>query len=65
MLTFREQNELEINFLHPHGVTRSFHYLRSSDLLRIPCVDVLTAGLQPTTSTGKAYMLNAHEMQAQ
>jgi len=27
-------------------------------------VDVLTAGLQPTTSTGKAYTLNADEMLA-
>ena len=64
MLTFPEQNEVEINFLRPHGVTRFYHYLRSSDLLRIPCVDVLTAGLQPKTRTGRAYALNAHEMQA-
>jgi hypothetical protein len=64
MQAFAEQKEVEINFLHPHGPARSFHYPRLADLLTISCVDVLTAGLQPTTSTGRAYTLNAHEMQA-
>jgi hypothetical protein len=64
MQTFAEQKEVEINFLHPHGPAQSFHYPRLADLLTISSVDVLTAGLQPTTSTGRAYTLNAHEMQA-
>lgn len=62
MQTFSEQNEVEVNFLHPHGPARSFHYPRPADLLTISCVDVLTTGLQPKTSTGRAYTLNAHEM---
>src|SRR6218665_1732979 len=64
MQTFAGQNEVEINFLHPHGPARSFHYPRPTDLLTISCVDVLTAGLQPKTSTVRAYTLNAHEMNA-
>jgi len=63
MLTFPEQNEVERNFLHPHGPARPLH-LRPVDLLSISCVDVLTLGLQQTTSTGRAYALNVHEMQA-
>ncbi len=62
MQTFAEQNEVEINFLHPHGSARSFHYPRPSDLLTVSAVAVLPTGLQPTTSTGRAYTLNAHEL---
>jgi len=61
MLTFPGQNEVEINFLQSNGATRSFHYLRSSDLLRIPCVEVDS---RTSTTSTRAYALNAHEMQA-
>jgi hypothetical protein len=64
MQTFAECTEVEINFLHPHGPSPPFHYPHISYALIISCVDVLTAGLQPTTSTGMAYTLSAHEMQA-
>ena len=64
MQKFADQNEVEINFLHPHGPARSFRYPNPADLLMMSCMDVLTAGLQPTTSTGRAYTLNAQEMLA-
>jgi hypothetical protein len=64
MQTFAEHTEVEINFLHPHGPSPSFHYHRTSDLLIISCVDMLTGGLQEMTSTGRPYVLSAHEMPA-
>ena len=37
-----------INFLHPNGSVRSFHYPHPVDVLMISSDDILTTGLQPT-----------------
>ena len=62
MQTFLDNNEMEINFLHPHGPARSFHYPHPTDMLVLSCDDVLTTGLQPKTITGRSYMLSSQEM---
>jgi len=60
--TFSETNEVEVNFLHPHGPARSFHFPPRNDILTISCLDVLTTDVHPTTSTGRTYTLSASEM---
>ena len=49
--------------LHPHGPTKSFYYPQRCDILIMPRQDILTA-VNPTTSTGRSYLLSADEMNA-
>ena len=42
--TFAQQNEVEMNFLHPHGPAQSFHYPRPDDPLKITALDDADTG---------------------
>ena len=57
-----ETEEVEVNFLHPHGPSRSFSYPSPTDLLCISCQDILTT-VNPTTVTGRTYTLSPREME--
>ena len=63
MKTHPETDEVEVNFLHPHGSAKSFYYPQHSDILIMSCQDILTT-VDPTTSTGRAYRLTTEEMNA-
>ena len=62
--TFAEANEVEVNFLHPYGPATSYRYPHSADILVMSCQDVLTIAVQPSTSTGRTYLLTAAETDA-
>lgn len=66
MQTFPELNEVEVNFLHPHGPAQSFRFPQTTDILTVSCLDILNkTGLQPTISiTGRTYTLTTQEMTA-
>ena len=59
--SMRETEEVEVNFLHPHGPSRSFSYPSPTDLLCISCQDIWTT-VNPTTVTGRTYTLSPREM---
>lgn len=59
--TMSDSGEVEVSFLHPHGPEKSFKYPPAGDILVISSQDVLTA-VNPTTATGRAYMLTTEEM---
>ena len=44
---FPDTNEVEINFLHPHGPAQSYRYPHPADILVMSCQDLLTT-VQPT-----------------
>ena len=42
LITLRDSAEVELNFLHPHGPSRSFSYPSRPDKLVISLQDILT-----------------------
>jgi len=61
--TLSESAEVELNFLHPHGPSRSFSYPSRPDKLVISLHDILTV-VDPKTVTGRMYSLSTDEMAA-
>jgi hypothetical protein len=55
--------EVELNFLHPHGPSRSFSYPTRPDRLVISLQEILT-GVDPKTVTGRMYTLSSEYMDA-
>jgi hypothetical protein len=58
--TLWDPEEVELNFLHPHGPSRSFSYPSPPDILVISTNDILTA-VDPTTVTGRMYRPSSDE----
>ena len=56
-----ESGEVELNFLHPHGPSRSFSYPTPPDKLVMSAQDILTV-VDPKTVTGRVYTLSSDEM---
>ena len=61
--THPECEEVTINFLHPHGPSRSFKFPSRPDVLTISYSDVLTR-VNPSTATGRMYKLTQRESRA-
>ena len=61
--TLSESAEVELNFLYPHGPSRSFSYPSRPDTLVISLHDILTI-VDPKTITGRKYTLSSDEMVA-
>jgi len=61
--SMQETEEVEVNFLHPYGPSRSFSYPSPPDLLCISYHDILTTSVNPTTATGRTYTLSEREME--
>ncbi len=55
-----DHDEVTVNFLHPHGPSRSFRYPQVQDILSIPMSDILTK-VDPRTVTGRVYTLTRKE----
>jgi len=56
--------EVEVTFLHPHVPAKSFKYPQANDdILVMSCHDILTL-VNPSTTTGRAYVLSELEMEA-
>ena len=49
--------KVQLNFLHPHGPSPPYFYLRHSDTLCVHESDILTR-VNPTTDTGRTYMIS-------
>ena len=54
---FPQSNEVSVNFLYPHGPSRSYFYSRRPDSLVVDVDDILVQ-LSPTTVTGRTYHLS-------
>ena len=61
--TLSDSAEVELNFLHPHGPSRSFSYPSRPDKLVISPHDILMV-VDPKTVTGRMYTLSSEEMAA-
>jgi len=61
--SMQETEEVEVNFLHPHGPSRSFSYPYPPDLLCVSYHDILTTSVNPTTATGRTYTFAQREME--
>jgi hypothetical protein len=61
MQTLPDSNEVEVSFLHPHGLSKSFSYPDRSDVLVISAEDILTK-VDPTTATGRVYAISPFEI---
>ena len=61
--TLGDSAEVELNFLYPHGPSRSFSYPTRPDRLLISLQDILTV-VDPKTVTGRMYTLSTEEMDA-
>ena len=59
--TLSDSAEVELNFLHPHGPSRSFSYPSRPDKLVISLHDILMV-VDPKTVTGRMYTLSSEEM---
>jgi len=61
--TLSDSGEEELNFLYPHGPSRSFSYPFRPDVLVISVHDILTIA-DPKTVTGRMYTLSSDETAA-
>ena len=61
--TLCDSAEVELNFLHPHGPSRSFSYPSRPDQLVISHQDILTV-VDPKAVTGRMYTLSSDETAA-
>ncbi len=57
----KENSEVKLTFLHPHGPARSFTYSTSPDILIVSSSDILSK-VDPSTRTGRAYYITANEV---
>ena len=56
----RDNAEVTVTFLHPHGPSRSYKYPSVPDILTIPVTDILSK-VSPKTATGRVYNLTQKE----
>ena len=54
----KEQNDVKIQFMHPHGPSKRFTWPSSDDVCWIPTANILTQINVPTTRTGRIYDIN-------
>ena len=54
------EEEVHLNFLHPHGPSRSYFFPQRCDTLHVHISDVLTH-VEPTTETGRTYKISTEE----
>ena len=61
--TLSDSSEVELNFLHPHGPSKSFSYPSRPDVLVISIHDILTI-VDPKTVIGRMYTPSSDETAA-
>ena len=54
------EEEVHLNFLHPHGPSRSYFFTQCCDRLHVHIRDVITH-VEPTTDTGRIYRIYPEE----
>ena len=58
--TDKENAEVKVTFLHPHGPSRVFKYPTQPDILVVPSSDILTK-VNAKTATGRTYTMSRKE----
>ncbi len=49
------EGDVEINFMHPHGPKKAFHWPRHCDTCYVPVKNIIEKISVPTTSNGRTY----------
>ena len=58
-----EQNDLKMNFMHPHGPAKNFYWPSREDSCWVPYDKVLNPIEAPVTSSGRMYMIKDTDYQ--
>ena len=53
----KEQEDVQVNFLHPHGPSQSFHWSHVDDICWVPITHILCTVEIPITATGSWHNL--------
>ena len=53
-----EQNDVCVNFMHPHGCTSIFYWPKQDDVCWVTMIHILVKISVPSTTGGKQYNLN-------
>ena len=54
------EEEMHLNFLHPHGPSRSYFFPQRCDTLHVHISNVITH-VEPTNDTGRTYRISPEE----
>jgi len=57
----KDQGDVRINFMHPHGPSRSFCWPHVDDICWVPITHILCTVEVPTTATGRQYNLRPQD----
>ena len=58
----KEENDVLVNFMHPAGPARSFHWPAIEDQCYVPLTHILRKIDSPVTASGRQYYINSKEM---
>ena len=58
-----EKQDCKVNFLHPPGPTRNFHWPKRADTCWVPYTDIICPLNTPVTVTGRAHNILESDFQ--
>lgn len=60
--TSEEEQDVEVQFMHPHGPAKTFFWPRREDVCCVPLCHVMCKITVPTTATGRRYNLDTQDL---
>ena len=58
----RLEQDVQVNFLHPHGPSRSFHWPTRRDICWVSLTEIICLIEAPGTATGRTYNISEAEL---
>ena len=53
----KDQGDVYVHFMHPHGPRKTFNWPQRADSCHIPVKNIVCAIQAPTTTTGRTYKI--------